>query len=58
MHMEARAKLRHRTSSAGSSIDRANALLLFNDTEKSTTMASPAGSWTLPGGGVGTWVVY
>jgi parallel beta-helix repeat protein len=38
-------------SSAGSSIDRANAVLLFNDTENAATMAVPSGSWTLPGGG-------
>jgi len=38
-------------SSAGSSMERANATLLFNDTETPATMTVPAGSWTLPGGG-------
>jgi hypothetical protein len=39
-------------SATGSSIERANAILLFNDTETLATIAIPSGSWTLPGGGV------
>ncbi len=38
-------------SATGSSMERANAILLFNDTETAATMTVPAGAWTLPGGG-------
>ncbi len=37
-------------SSAGSLIDRSNAILLFNDTEAAVAMPVPAGSWTRPDG--------
>lgn len=32
-------------------MERANSILLFNDTEAPATMTVPTGSWTLPGGG-------
>lgn len=38
-------------STTGSSIDRANAILLFNDTEAAVTLPVPTGSWSEPGGG-------
>ncbi len=37
-------------SAAGSLINRAEAILLFNDTEQEAVMAVPAGSWTRPDG--------
>jgi parallel beta-helix repeat protein len=41
--------------STGSLVARANAILLFNDTETPANMVVPAGTWTLPDGtGVGT----
>jgi parallel beta-helix repeat protein len=38
-------------SAAGSSLERANAVLLFNDTDSEAVMEVPTGSWTFPGGG-------
>lgn len=37
-------------SAAGSLVNRANAILLFNDTEDAAVMAVPAGTWTRPDG--------